>query len=305
VGVGFTTNTGPRGRLGFTNRRIDERGHQWGANLLLSNVVSELTANYRLPSGDPRSEWLSLDIGFKHEVTDTSTSDAYQMGIRRIKERSRGWREAQFVDFLFEDFVIGDQQDSSTLVIPGIAWQRVKTANRFRPDNGLRLFLEFRGSADALGSDTNFFRADAAAKWIRKVRARSRIILRGELGAILTDRFSELPPSIRFFVGGDASIRGYDFQSLGPTGPDGNVIGGTAKLVASAEYEFDVKQKWSVAAFVDSGNAFDNFDLQPRTGAGIGFRWQSPVGPVRVDVAKPFNGVDRGLRLHVTFGPDL
>jgi translocation and assembly module TamA len=305
AGAGFSTNTGPRGRLGYTNRRIDERGHQWGANLLLSNVVSELTSNYRLPLGDPRSEWLSLDIGFKHEATDTSTSDAYQMGVRRIKERAGGWRESQFLDLLIEDFVIGDQRDSSTLVIPGIAWLRVKTENRFRPDRGSRLFLELRGSADALGSDTNFFRAEAAAKWIRRLGRRSRVILRGELGATLTDGFSELPPSVRFFAGGDASIRGYDFQSLGPVGPDGNVIGGTGKLIASAEYEIDVKQKWSLATFVDSGNAFENFDLAPQTGAGLGVRWQSPVGPIRVDVAKPFNGPDRGLRLHITFGPDL
>jgi translocation and assembly module TamA len=305
AGAGFSTNTGPRGRVGYTNRRIDDRGHQWGASLLLSNVVSELTSNYRLPLGDPRSEWLSFDVGFKHEVTDTSTSDAYQMGVRRVKERRGGWRESQFVDLLFEDFVIGEQRDDSTLVIPGISWLRVQTENRFRPERGLRLFFEVRGSADALGSDTDFLRGEAAVKWIRRLWPRSRVILRGELGATITDGFSELPPSVRFFAGGDASIRGYDFESLGPIGPDGNVIGGANKLVTSAEYEFDVKPKWSIAAFVDSGNAFDDLDLKPRTGAGIGFRWQSPVGPVRVDVAKPFNGLDRGVRLHVTFGPDL
>ncbi len=305
AGAGFSTDTGPRGRLGYTNRRIDERGHQWGANLLLSNVVSELTVNYRLPLGDPRSEWLSFDAGFKHEKTDSSTSDAYQLGMRRIKERRGGWRESQFVDLLFEDFVIGEQRDDSTLVIPGISWLRSRAENRLRPERGTRFFFELRGSADALGSDTNFLRAEVGAKWIRRLGGRSRVILRGEGGATITDGFSELPPSVRFFAGGDASIRGYDFQSLGPVDVAGNVIGGTGKLVASAEYELDLRPKWSVATFVDSGNAFDDFDVEPRTGVGVGFRWQSPVGPVRVDLAKPLNGLDRGVRLHVTFGPDL
>ena len=162
-----------------------------------------------------------------------------------------------------------------------------------------------RGSAESLGSDTSFLRVEGQAKWVRRVLPRSRVILRAAAGAAITDGFLELPPSVRFFAGGDDSIRGYDFESLGPTDADGHVIGGTGKLVVSTEYELDVRPKWSVAAFVDSGNAFDDFDLEPLTGAGIGFRWQSPVGPVRVDLARPLNGVDRDVRLHVTFGPDL
>ena len=305
AGIGFSTDTGPRGRLGYTNRRVNADGHQWGANLLLSNVVSEISANYRLPFGNPTEEWLSFDAGYKREDTDTSMSDAYELGVRRIKARGGGWVETQFIDLLFEDFVVGEQRDDSTLVMPGISWLRTRAENTIRPARGSRLFMEVRGSADALGSDTDFLRVEAQAKWVRRFLRRSRVILRAEGGAAVTDRFSELPPSVRFFAGGDASIRGYDFESLGPRDADGNVIGGTGKLIVSAEYEFDIKPKWSVATFVDSGNAFDDFDVEPQTGVGIGFRWQSPVGPVRIDLAKPLNGVDRDVRLHITFGPDL
>ena len=305
VGAGFSTNTGPRGRAGYTNRRINRRGHQWGASVLLSSVVSELAANYRLPLGDPRSEWLSLETGLRHEDTETSESDAYQASIRRVKERGGGWQESQFIDFLIEDFKVGLQRDTSRLVIPGISWQRTQTENRFRPRRGSRLYAEIRTSADALGSDASFVRVEGSAKWIRGVGARGRLILKGELGASVTDRFSALPPSLRFFAGGDSSLRGYEFESLGPTDEMGIVIGGNGKAIASVEYEHDLVGNWSLATFVDSGNAFDDFDLEPKTGIGVGVRWQSPVGPIRLDLAKPMNNGDRSLRFHLTFGPDL
>ncbi|NNF61148.1 MAG: outer membrane protein assembly factor [Gammaproteobacteria bacterium] len=305
AGLGFSTDTGPRVRAGYTDRRVSPSGQQWSSNLVMSRVVSELSANYRRPRGDPKTDWLSFDAGFKHESTDTSESDAYQLGVHRIRQRRNNWRENRFVDLLIEDFVIGEQQRTSTLVIPGISWSRTKAENRLRPQRGLRVFLEARASGDMLGSDTNFLRLEARGKLIRKLSPRSRLLLRAESGISVTGEFSELPPSLRYFAGGDASIRGYDFESLGPRDASGQVIGGSGKVVASVEYEFTILPRWSLALFVDSGNAFEDLELQPQTGVGIGARWHSPVGPVRVDLAKPFNGADRSVRLHVSFGPDL
>ncbi len=305
TGLGYSTNTGPRLRASYTNRRIDEKGHQWGANLLLSDVVSELTTNYRLPLGDPRSEWLSIGGGFKHENTETSTSDAYQLGVRHVRERGNSWQESRFIDLLVEDFKVGAQESTSKMLIPGISWTRVTADNRLRPQRGLRLFVEFRGSTDVAGSDTNFLRFEASGKWIHSLWTSSRILIRGEVGASLVGKFSELPPSLRYFVGGDSSVRGYDLASLGPTDADGKVRGGKGKIVSSIELEQNILPKWSIAAFLDSGNAFDDIDVDLQSGAGIGIRWQSPVGPIRVDFAKPLDGPERSVRLHVTFGPDL
>jgi translocation and assembly module TamA len=117
--------------------------------------------------------------------------------------------------------------------------------------------------------------------------------------------FAALPPSVRFFAGGDNSVRGYDYKTLGPTDSTGAVIGGSELAVASLEYEHNVRPHWSVAMFVDSGNAFDRGAFDAKTGAGIGARWQSPLGPIRVDVAHPFDDPNTNWRLHITLGPDL
>jgi translocation and assembly module TamA len=126
--------------------------------------------------------------------------------------------------------------------------------------------------------------------------------------SLLDGDFHDLPPSIRFFAGGDRSVRGYDYQSLGPKNLEGQVIGGKHLVVGSLEYEHKIPylDKWSLATFYDVGNAFNNF-AEPRLkhGAGLGLRWLSPVGLIRIDVATALSENNYPLRLHITIGPDL
>jgi translocation and assembly module TamA len=101
-------------------------------------------------------------------------------------------------------------------------------------------------------------------------------------------------------------VRGYKLDIIGPTDAQGSVVGGKHLVVASLEYDYRILEKWSVAAFVDTGDAFDSGAPSLKTGVGVGVRWHSPVGPVRVDLA---SGLDRppGSKIRLTFsiGPEL
>jgi len=304
-GVGFSTDTGPRFRFGRSIRRFNQRGHQMSLDSQLSPVVSELTATYRMPIADPRFDWLNFSLGAKREDTETSLARSIEAGIRRVIDRPGGWSRTQFVSFIVEDFEVGTQTGRPQLLIPGVDWRRIRGDDALRPDRGSRLDFEVRGADESLLSDTGFVQATAAAKWIRSTSQRGRVLLRGRFGVMADDQFDHLPPSIRFFAGGDNSIRGFDFESLGPVDAEGAVIGGSRLFEASVEYEHRLKDRWSVAAFTDSGNAFDSAGLDMRTGAGIGARWRSPLGPVRIDVAWPVSDVEHGPRLHISLGPDL
>ena len=111
---------------------------------------------------------------------------------------------------------------------------------------------------------------------------------------------------LRFFAGGDRSVRGYGYQTIGPLNSDGRVIGGKSLLVASTEVEHYFTRNWGMAAFVDAGNAFSGVDYQPKIGAGLGVRWRSPVGMIRVDLGTPIhNSQAHGIELHLVIGPDL
>ena len=304
-GVGYSTDTGPRFRFSRTNRRVNDQGHQFGISAQVSPLVSEITANYRMPINDPRTDWLAFDAGVKRETTDTSDSDSLQVGVRRATRRSNDWLRITMLNFLVEDFTVGAQTGRAQLLMPGVDWTRVHADNAIRPRHGAKLELEARGASDSILSDSSFVQVVLHGKWIWSPSERSRILLRSELGAMRQSDFAALPPSVRFFAGGDNSVRGYDYKSLGPTDSTGQVIGGSALAVASLEYEHNVRPHWSVAMFVDSGNAFDRGAFDTRTGAGIGARWQSPLGPIRVDVAHPFDDPTTSWRLHITLGPDL
>lgn len=304
-GVGYSTDTGPRFRFGRNNRRFNDRGHLFGVNGQLSPVISEVAAGYRLPYGDPRTEWISFDAGVKREDTETSESESLQLGARRVLERPGDWTRTQMMNLLVEDFEVADQVGRSRLLMPGIVWTKIRADNSIRPQRGYRVELEIRGASDALGSDTSFAQTIARGKWIWSLPSLARIIVRADVGATAEKSFDELPPSVRFFAGGDNSVRGYDFEALGPVDENGEVIGGSSLVTASFEYEHPIRARWSIATFVDSGNAFERSAMDAKTGAGFGARWQSPLGPIRIDLAHPFDDDTTDWRVHITLGPDL
>ena len=142
-------------------------------------------------------------------------------------------------------------------------------------------------------------------KWIWSTKRGQRILVRTQAGATAEQEFEELPASVRFFAGGDNSVRGYAFEELGPVDENGKVIGGSSLATGSFEFEQPLKARWSLAFFVDSGNAYERAHMDAKTSVGMGGRWQSPLGPIRIDLALPLEQDHDSWRVHITLGPDL
>jgi translocation and assembly module TamA len=305
--IGASTDIGPRLRFGYENRRLNRRGHRLGGRISASPVQKDVTTEYRIPLKDPRSEWLSLEAGAQQEDTDTSETTSFKLAARQTKKRPHEWLETRFIEATRENFDVGTQSGViTTLLTPGVSWSRAVSEARFRPSWGHRVYFELKGGVDSLLSDTSFARTRLSAGWIKGFAWDGRILLRGEAGALTVDEFDLLPPSKRFFTGGDTSVRGYEFQSLGPKDDAGNVIGGKYLLVGSIEYEHPIVNKWSAAVFADAGNAFSDTDSNQgfKIGIGFGVRWTSPIGPVRLDFAHPVEETPL-FRIHFRLGPDL
>lgn len=303
-GVGYATDIGPRFRLNYRNRRINRRGHTLDGRAQWSPVQSLIGAEYRLPFGDDRRDALSLRTGIAVEDTQTSESESYELVLRQTRAMGDGWLRSLFIDARREFYTIGTDDANSTLVIPGMTWSRISERLDPRPASGHRLSVELRGTSDFLGSDTSFVQAKLDARYIRSFGARTRLLSRLSLGTTGKDTLLELPPSVRFYAGGDGSVRGYAYESLGPRDSEGNVIGGSHLVTGSLELDYRLSDSWAVAAFVDSGSAFNDSTPEFSTGAGLGVRWLTAVGPVRIDVATPFD-LDRSVRLHLSIGGDL
>ncbi len=209
------------------------------------------------------------------------------------------------MNFEEEDFDVADDEGRTTLLTPGIGWTKIWADNAVDTRRGLRVYLDIRGAHETLISDTSFLQFRIQLKYIRGLWAGGRVIVRGEGGSSLVREFSALPSSVRFFAGGDHSVRGYAFNSLGPENERGDVVGGRHLLSGSIEYEHKIRGNWSAAVFYDAGNAIDSISDAIKSGAGFGVRWKSPVGPVRVDLAFPLSQSERDWRIHLSVGPDL
>lgn len=303
-GLGYGTDTRIRGKIGWAVPRVNRRGHRFDSEIKASSVSSSISANYHIPIGDPRKERVTFSAAVADKTTTTSDSVINSVGVSLVQVPGK-WRRIISLNYQDEDYQVASDSGISSLLIPGINWTRIWADNVTNVRKGFRLDLGVRGASEKILSDSSFAQANLGAKLVRSISAKNRIHLRGNAGSTLTNQFHQLPASIRYFTGGSQSIRGFSYQSLGPTNALGQVEGGTRLLVGSAELEHHLTPKWSVAVFVDHGNAINTLNDPMETGAGFGARWQTPIGPIRVDLASALSREGNPWRVHINIGPDL
>ncbi|MEN8167616.1 MAG: autotransporter assembly complex family protein [Pseudomonadota bacterium] len=307
IGLGYSTDTGPRITLDWHRRRIGQNGHRMLTELRLSQKQSTLKSEYVIPLERPSKDSLSYGASLENIETDTHSSDIILLNITRTKALDNHWRRTLGLDYSYERFLVGDQEDLSFILAPNVMWSHIKADEQKIIQRGHRLDFRIEGAADQLLSNTNYLQASSNGKLIHGFGGGDwRLLARTQLGTTLADELQDLPASKRFFAGGDNSVRGYAFDELGPKDEDGEVIGGRYLAVASVELERHISGNWGAALFYDAGNAFDpEYVSGIESSAGIGVRWHSMVGPVRFDLAFRINADDPGGRLHVVVGPEL
>ncbi|HYX24872.1 MAG TPA: autotransporter assembly complex family protein [Thermoanaerobaculia bacterium] len=305
-GLGYGTDTGPRARGIVEFRRLNSRGHRAEVDVTASAIERGFKTSYFIPGAYPRTDVLSFNAAYDRLDTSSSISDTGLLGTT-LTESRHGWREAYSLNFQREKFTVGLDKGTSNLLVPGASLERVKADDRIDTTNGYRARVLFQGAERSLLSDASFLQGEIDGKVIRTLGTANRLIARAQVGYTDTNDFRLLPPQFRFFAGGDQSVRGFSYQSLGRKDEAGNTIGGETLLVGSLEYERRFFTKWGAAVFYDTGNAsqsFSNLGTLAR-GAGFGLRWRSPIGPIRADVAWALSEPGHPIRFHLNIGPDL
>jgi translocation and assembly module TamA len=305
-GLGYGTDTGPRARGILELRRLNDLGHRVEIDAIVSGIERGMKTSYLIPGAYPRTDLLSLNVAFDRLDTNTALSDSGLVGATLTESRG-GWREAYSLNFERETFTVGLDHGTSNLVVPGISLEKVKADDRIDTTNGFRVRASFQGADKSVLSDSSFLQGLIEGKIIRTLGERNRLIARTQVGYTDTNDFRALPPQFRFFAGGDQSVRGFSYQSLGRKDEAGNTIGGETLAVGSLEYERRFFTKWGAAVFYDTGNAAQSFSGLGTLarGAGVGLRWRSPIGPIRIDVARALSEPGHPIRFHLNIGPDL
>jgi len=303
IGIGVSTDTGPHLRLGFENRRVNRRGHRLALDLKLSQKDSEFGTEYFIPLDWTYHHLFTLNGGLNHEETESTTSDRFTLGGTLVGRRGP-FDEILSLSYKQESSDIGGERVKSELLLAGGLWSQRTVTGRDPFLFGHRYSFDLRGAYEGLLSDTSLLQAKIGGKWLRPL-GKGRLLMRAELGMTLTRDFEALPASMRFFAGGDLSLRGYGYQALGPRDAEGRVVGGKNLLLLGVEYEHPLTKNWTLAGFVDTGNAFNDTRVHLKSGAGLGVRWYSPVGRFGLDLAVPSDTRDDDWRIHLTMGAAL
>jgi len=303
-GVGYGTDTGARVTLRYKDVNVWHRGHEFTSDFLIAQRRQSLRADYILPNYRHLNEHTALRAGYDQEELDTYDSRLLFVEAEQVRAFAPGLLGSVYLRLLREDFEIGEEDATARLLLPGIRFTLRRYDDPVRPRSGYQLRLELRGTDKSLGSDASLMQALGAANLLLPLPKKFSLFLRGQAGATWqNDPLRDIPPSLRFFAGGDQSVRGYGYQTLGPEDDSGDVVGGKNLLVGSVELERALGEDWGVVIFYDAGNAFDSFsDYRIYEGAGLGVRRYTPIGPVKVDLARQIGVDDPSIRLHVSIG---
>ena len=305
TGIGYSTDEGPRLQLNWEKPWLNEYGHSFTSQFKVSQPVQQLNFNYRIPGEDPINDYYNLQTGYEGKHLNDTQSSKLQAGVHYWTKLIGSWERDYFFRVEYEDFTQGLSSGNSILLLPGVSLNRLRVDKGVDPEWGDRVMLTSEFSQQTWGSDLNFTRLWGRTKWLRTPWEGARLVARVEQGAIIGASLDGIPPSLRFFAGGDQSIRGYGFETISPVDASGQLTGARYVTTASIEYAHPVAEKWRLATFVDAGTATNNYQDPLKVGTGLGLRWLSPLGPIRIDLAFGVSETQIPWRIHFGLGSEL
>jgi translocation and assembly module TamA len=313
MGVGFTTDNGPRLSIDHIHNQIPLLGWRSVSRLSVDNDIKSLGTEWKAIPDDRGWQW------FSGAELKSEQSGSYVVDSGRLRGgRSKSGDHIDRSYFLQYDYAQNrgiNAPPSASAVTANWGWTGRYFDDNAAPSRGFGLALEVAAGYTLTGEQTPFTRT--YARWLgvlplgaaddKEARARrSRLQLRLEAGAVSAKDSAQIPSTLMFLTGGDTTVRGYSYKQIGTVRADGQTVAGRYLGVASVEWQrpfvYNGKlTEWESVVFADAGAVADKpGELKPKVGVGVGARWRSPVGPVQADLAY---GVDsKKFRLHFRLG---
>ncbi|OCQ50538.1 Translocation and assembly module TamA precursor [Photorhabdus australis subsp. thailandensis] len=308
LGGGYGSDVGPRVKAKWTKPWLNSRGHSLNASANLSAPEQIVDASYKMPlKANPLEQYYALQAGYKRKDLNDTVSDTATVNLSRNWDLSTGWQYGINMRWSLSHFTQADVTNTTMLLYPGVNVSRIRQRGGTMPYWGDSQRYSIDISDTTWGSDVDFLVLQAKNVWIRTYWDNHRFVARGNLGWIETNEFQKVPPDLRFFAGGDHSIRGYKYQKISPKDDKGKLTGASTLIVGSLEYQYNVTGDWWSAVFVDTGEAVNDIKNSDfKTGVGIGVRWASPVGPIKFDLARPIGDSEsHGIQFYIGLGSEL
>ncbi|MGR5148285.1 autotransporter assembly complex protein TamA [Photobacterium alginatilyticum] len=305
TGIGYSTDVGTRLKFNWRKPWMNSAGHSLNVKTEISKVQPKIEATYKIPLDDVLNDYYQIIGGIRYVDNHDTVSTEYNFGVERHWRLESGWKRVASVRWLYEDYKQGAEESGAlSMILPGISYDKTRSRGGAMPTWGDKQLISVEYSDPAFGSDTRLARFRGRSAWIRSSGKDHRGLLRVDGGAVIADRIEDVPPSLRFFVGGDNSLRGYSYESIAPKDSKGELRGGTYMLTSTLEYQYRVYGNWWGALFYDYGSSWNDTPDWYR-GVGAGVRWASPVGPIRLDFAWGLEKESDKFQLHFVLGPEI
>jgi translocation and assembly module TamA len=297
VGLGYSTNTGYRAQVNYDDLSV--LGLRMKSSIILETKRQTARADFYFPT-TPKGYNDSIGGGIVRTDLQGELTEVATVAVRRAWG-SPELERSLTLEYLGEINTVEGQPTTRSKSLP-LTYSVTKRVldNLFLPTRGYAINVQLGGAPVLLLTDERFLRAYTRFINYRPLTSSGTLVLRGEAGAVASRTTVGVPSVVMFRTGGEQSVRGYAYQSLGVQ--EGSaVVAGRYLLVGSVEYDYWVKPPWGVAVFLDAGNAADTWqDLRPKLGYGVGLRWRSPVGPIDLDIA--YGRAEKKVRLHFSLG---
>lgn len=298
AGVGYSTDAGPRAEARYSNQDVFDSAWRFKSGLRLDRKIQSLELNLDSPP-QPRARWDSVFARARQADIQNETTRELAVGVSH--NLYRGLAPLAFIvsGHLEEQRVAGSVSDNRHAIYFGHRHSFRSTDDLVLPRIGYLGTVEVGGSPHKLASQP-FFRVMAGGSLLIPIGRTGDFLVRGQVGSVVAETREGVPTTFLFRTGGDQTVRGYAFESLGVRQGDA-IVGGRRLAVAAAEYTHWLGESWGAAVFLDAGNAWDRgISFNPAFGYGVGARFRTPIGPIRADLA--YGERTGEFRLHFSVG---
>ncbi|WP_414973854.1 autotransporter assembly complex protein TamA [Candidatus Erwinia haradaeae] len=309
VGLGSATDVGPHIQARWNKRWLNNKGHNFRIISDISIPEKNLKWTYKIPIlKNPLEQYYLLQGTIKHIHLNDTRSDASAITVSQCWDYSSGWQWAIHLHGIYDHFTQGNEINTAMLIYPSLTVDHTRSSDTLMmPVWGDSQHYSLDWSHSFWRSYTNFLIFKAHNVWIRTVKEDHRLIARIGLGWIMTKQFENIPPDLRFFAGGENSLRGYKYKGIAPQDATGKLTGASKLATSSMEYQYHIYGNWWIAIFIDLGAIMLNTHQDAiHSGAGCGIRWHSPIGPIKFDIARPIlQHNTHNMQLYIGLGPEL
>ncbi|WP_437560191.1 autotransporter assembly complex protein TamA [Acidithiobacillus sulfuriphilus] len=289
LGAGYSTDLGPNLAFTYENYNVFHRAQHLHVSVLAAQRSRDIGGTYTWPIGTQLGSQYVAKALYQNQQLVAYRSNVFDVGGGRQWSLGPNQTLEALLSFQQSAYNVGGVAANARFILPSLQYSTQQFANLLRPVNGYSLTAKMEGASKVWGSSANLFRLSADGVWRTRLSPDWVLGTHAKLGGLwLAGSINAVPPELRFFAGGQNSLPGYAYLSQGPLASDGTVQGGRYLLVGGVDLQRFVSKDWAVVAFYDAGNAFDSVaQFRALQDVGLGVRWYSPFGPIRLDLAHP------------------